>query len=55
MLDFENVLDSISHASIWESLASHGVPHKYINDLSLLYHGQRAKVVGEAVSREETQ
>ena len=50
-LDFKKAFDSISHASIWESLASHGVQHIDINILSRLYHGQHAKVVGEAVSR----
>ena len=51
-LDFKKAFDSISHASIWESLDANGVEHIYINVLSRLYHGQCAKVTGEVDSRE---
>jgi hypothetical protein len=49
--DFKKAFDSISHASIWKSLADHGVNGVYINVLARLYHGQRAKVKGDHDSR----
>lgn len=50
-LDFKKAFDSITHASIWESLNALGVNRAYINILSRLYHGQRAQVKGDAMSR----
>ena len=45
-LDFKKAFDSISHASIWEALATHGVSDLYMNLLSRLYQGQRANYQG---------
>ena len=51
-LDFKKAFVSISHASIWESLAVHGVPLAYVTLLSKLYQGQRARISGKASSQE---
>ena len=50
-LDFKKAFDSISHASIWESLVAHGVPSIYVKTLSRLYSGQRAHVCCDVASR----
>ena len=51
-LDFKKAFDTISHKSIWESLAAHGVPSVYISMLARLYKGQRATVQCDSKSSE---
>lgn len=50
-MDFKKAFDSISHASIWMSLAECGVDPVYMNLLSRMYHGQHAQVRADATSR----
>jgi hypothetical protein len=50
-LDFKKAFDSLFHRGIWEALGEQGVQTTYINLLSKLYKGQRARVHGEVSSR----
>ena len=51
-LDFKRAFDSISHASIWESMLAHRVPPVYVDLLSRLYQDQRATIQCDCKSRE---
>ena len=51
-LDFKKAFDSIDQTSIWTALTDHGVSPAYINLLSKLYQGQRARVKCDMNSRE---
>ena len=51
-LDFKKAFDSITHASIWESLIAQGAPYPYVHILSRPYEGQRPSGKGDATSRD---
>ena len=50
-VDFQKVFDTISHESLWESLAEQNVPDMYIKLLRRLYQGQTGKVSCDRCSR----
>ena len=50
-VDFKKAFDSITHASIWESLAEQHTPAPYIHLLSKLYQDQTGSVHTDRTSR----
>ena len=43
-LDFKKAFDSVSHASMWDSMLEHGVHENYVDVMSRLYAQQTAEV-----------
>ena len=50
-IDFKKAFDTVSHASLWTSLAEQGITNNYIQLLSRLYSQQTGQVRTDTLSR----